>query len=272
VAPATTIKRLILLTHPTLDPLHDLGLQGMVKGFREMVDNAETAGLGDAEWRGILLERESTLHQQKRFESRAKTAKLRHLAAVEDVDYRTPRVGPHDVHEAGRPRLAPGKAPLPADRAGWRRQVVACRALGYKACRENSFVIYQRVPRLFAALALTRGDGRYAKLLKQLARVDLLILDDWGPEPLLPGQQRDLLKIVEDRYSAGSLIITSQVPTDRWYEIVGNPTLADAILDRILHSAHRIELKPRTCESSGPPDERYRECAGSICRKVNCKA
>ena len=87
------------------------------------------------------------------------------------------------------------------------------------------------------------GDGRYAKLLRQLARVDLLILDDWGPEPLLAEQQRDLLEIVEDRYNAGSLIITSQVPIDRWYEIVGNPTLADAILDRIMHNSHRIELK-----------------------------
>ena len=88
---------------------------------------------------------------------------------------------------------------------------LAC-ALGHKACRENRSVFYQRVPRLFAALALARGDGRYARLLKQLARVDLLILDDWGPEPLIAEQQRDLLEIVEDRYNAGSLIITSQVP------------------------------------------------------------
>ena len=101
----------------------------------------------------------------------------------------------------------------------------------------------QRVPRLFAALALARGDGRYARVLKQLARVDLLILDDWGPEPLIAEQQRDLLEIVEDRYNAGSLIITSQVPVDRWHGIVGNPTLADAILDRFIHNAHRIELK-----------------------------
>jgi DNA replication protein DnaC len=104
-------------------------------------------------------------------------------------------------------------------------------------------VLYQRVPRLFAALGLARGDGRYAKLLKQFARVDLLIPDDWGPEPLLAEQQRDLLEIVEDRYGTGSLIITSQVPIDRWYEIVGNPTLADAILDRIIHNAHPIELR-----------------------------
>jgi DNA replication protein DnaC len=118
---------------------------------------------------------------------------------------------------------------------------LAC-ALGYKACRENLSVLYHRVPRLFALLSLARGDGRYAKMMRQLGRVDPLILDDWGPEPLLPEQQRDLLEIVEDRYNAGSLIITSQLPVDRWYELVGNPTLADAILDRIVHNAYRVEL------------------------------
>ena len=102
---------------------------------------------------------------------------------------------------------------------------LAC-ALGHKACREDLSVLYYRVPRLFAALALARGDGRYSKLLRQLARANLLILDDWGPEPLLPEQARDLLEIVEDRYDAGSLLITSQVPVDRWYDIIGIPNTA----------------------------------------------
>ena len=91
-------------------------------------------------------------------------------------------------------------------------------------------------------MALARGDGRYAKLLRTLARVDLLILDDWGPEQLNADQRRDLLEIVEDRYDTRSIIITSQLPIERWYEIIGNPTLADAILDRIIHNAYRIEL------------------------------
>ena len=130
------------------------------------------------------------------------------------------------------------------DRADRRRQVAGspARSATRPAARTCRCSI-SACPRLFAALALARGDGRYAKLLRQLARVDLLILDDWGPEPLLAEQRRDLLEIVEDRYDAGSLIITSQVPIDRWYEIVGDPTLADAILDRIIHNAHRIELK-----------------------------
>jgi DNA replication protein DnaC len=223
-----------LLKHPTLDLLAELGLHGMAKGFRDMVDNPESAALSHAEWLGVLLDRENTQRQQKRFESRAKTAKLRHLAAVEDVDYRTPRGLDRTVFLklAGCDWIREHRHCLLTGPAGVGKSWLAC-ALGYKACRENLSVLYQRVPRLFAALALARGDGRYAKLLKQFARVDLLILDDWGPEPLL----------AEDRYGAGSLIITSQLPIDRWYEIVGNPTLADAILDRIIHNAHRIELR-----------------------------
>ncbi len=118
---------------------------------------------------------------------------------------------------------------------------LAC-SLGHKACKEDFSVLYHRVPRLFTALALARGDGRYAKLLRALSRVKLLILDDWGPETLSPDQARDLLEIVEDRYDAGSLLITSQVPVDHWHDIVGNPTLADAILDRVIHNAYRIDL------------------------------
>ena len=118
---------------------------------------------------------------------------------------------------------------------------LAC-ALGHKACKEDFSVLYHRIPRLFAALALARGDGRYAKLLRALGRVKLLILDDWGPETLLPEQARDLLEIVEDRYDAGSILLTSQAPIDRWHDIIGNPTLADAILDRIVHNAYKVEL------------------------------
>lgn len=119
---------------------------------------------------------------------------------------------------------------------------LAC-ALGQKACRENLPVLYQRLPRLFETLALAHGDGRYTRLLRSFARVRLLILDDWGPETMTADQRRDLLEIVEDRYNAGSLLITSQVPVDRWHEIIGDPTLADAILDRIVHNAVRIELR-----------------------------
>ena len=133
--------------------------------------------------------------------------------------------------------------------SGW----LAC-ALGHKACREDLSVLYQRVPRLFTALALARGDGRYGKLLRTLARVRLLVLDDWGPEPLTAEQARDLLEIVEDRYDAGSILLTSQVPIDRWYDLIGIPTLADAILDRVVHNAYRIELSGESLRKSRTPE------------------
>jgi DNA replication protein DnaC len=118
---------------------------------------------------------------------------------------------------------------------------LAC-ALGQKACREDLSTAYHRVPRLFSVLALARADGRYARTLRQMAKVDLLILDDWGPETLNAYQRRDLLEIIDDRHEMRSIIVTSQVPIERWYEIIGNPTIADAILDRLVHNAYRIEL------------------------------
>ena len=104
-------------------------------------------------------------------------------------------------------------------------------------------MLYHRVPRLFDALALARGDGRHARLLKAIARVELLILDDWGLASLTPDQGRDLLEIVDDRHGRGSTIVTSQLPVEQWHEAIANPTIADAILDRLVHNAHRLTLK-----------------------------
>src|SRR6185312_9465267 len=129
---------------------------------------------------------------------------------------------------------------------------LAC-ALGHRACRDDFSVAYHRLPRLFAALALARGDGRYTRTLRTIARLDLLILDDWGPEPFDADQRRDLLEIIEDRYEARSIIVTSQLPVDRWYEIIGNPTIADAILDRLVHNAYRIELKGESLRKKKQP-------------------
>jgi DNA replication protein DnaC len=232
-----------MLTHPTLDLLHELGLHGMVKGFKALEQAAETHGLQHAEWLGLLLEHEVTLRRQKRFEARAKTARLRHNASVEDVDYRAARGLERALFLklAGCDFIRERRNLLITGPCGVGKSWLAC-ALGHKACREDFSVLYHRMPRLFAALVLARGDGRYAKLLRALARVDLLILDDWGPEQLNAEQRRDLLEIVEDRYDARSILITSQLPVERWYEIIGDPTLADAILDRIIHSAYRIAL------------------------------
>ncbi len=115
-------------------------------------------------------------------------------------------------------------------------------ALGQNACRHDASVLYKRAPRLFAELELAHGDGRFPRLFRSLVKADLLILDDWGPERLSAGQRRDLMEIVEDRHGTGSTLITRQLPGDKWHDVIGEPTFADAILDRLVHNAYRLEL------------------------------
>jgi DNA replication protein DnaC len=246
-----------MLTHPTLDMLCDLGLHGMAKGFQDLEAQPEAGALEHAEWLALLLERETTLRRQKRFEARARAARLRHDAQVEDTDFRAARGLDRGLFLklAGCDWIRQRHGLLLTGPAGVGKSWLAC-ALGQKACREDFSVAYHRAPRLFAALGLARGDGRYARLLKALAKTDLLILDDWGPEKLDDDQRRDLLEIVEDRYGRRSTIVTSQIPVDRWYEIIGNPTIADAVLDRLVHNAYRIELtgeSMRKTRSTPPP-------------------
>ena len=244
-----------MLTHPTLDTLNTLGLHGLAKGFKEMAGHAGSATLEHAEWLGLLLEFETTLRRDKRFAARARAAKLRQSATIEDIDFRTPR----GLDRALISKLATGgwiKAHqnlIITGPCGVGKSWLAC-ALGNKACRDDHSVLYRRAPRLFQELALARGDGRYPKLLKEIAKAQLLIIDDWGPEPLSPGNARDLLEIVEDRHGRGAILITSQAPVDRWHDIIANPTLADAVLDRIVHNAHRIALSGDSLRKTRVPE------------------
>ncbi len=232
-----------MLTHPTLDLLQKLGLHGMAKGFRELERQPEVAGLEHGEWLALLLDHEATLRRQKRFESRARAAKLRQSASIADVDYRAARGLDRALFLklAGCDWVRSRHNLLITGPCGVGKSWLAC-ALGQKACREDLSTAYHRVPRLFSTLAMARADGRYARTLRQIAKVDLLILDDWGPETLTADQRRDLLEIIDDRHEMRSVIITSQVPIEQWYEIIGDPTIADAILDRLIHNAYRIEL------------------------------
>lgn len=204
----------------------------------------DAAELSHAEWLGLLIYREAANRSTKRYQSRMRAAKLRHGgAAIEDVNYRAPRQLDRDLFR----QLAHG------DWIGKRQNLIitgscgvgktwlAC-ALGQKACRDGRTVLYHRLSRLFADLELAHGDGRFPRLFRQIIRTDLLILDDWGPERLTTSQRRDLMEIVEDRYQNGSIIITSQLPVDAWHDVIGEPTFADAILDRIVHNAHRLPL------------------------------
>src|SRR6185437_3595283 len=215
----------------------------MAKAFAEIAAGGEADGLGHHEWLGLLLDREASWRQDKRLAARLRVAKLRQQACVEDVDYRNPRGLDRTLFQ----KLAEGEWINAHDNlaligpTGVGKSWLAS-ALGHKACRDNRSVLYQRVPRLFEALALGRGDGRHPRLLRNLGRAYLLILDDWGLEPLDAAARHDLLEILEERYGRRSTMITSQLPVDRWHEIIGDPTYADAILDRLVHNAHRIEL------------------------------
>lgn len=233
-----------MLTHPTLDQLRALKLDGMVQAFIELEAQEDVRNLAHAEWLALLLDREAADRNTRRFQTRLRTARLRHSqAAIEDVDYRTPRRLDKALFQqlATSRWVADHRNLLVTGPCGVGKSWLSC-ALAQKACRDGYSVHYARVPRLFTDLDLAHGDGRFARLFRMLVKVDLLVLDDWGPDRLSASNRSDLMEIVEDRYGRGSILITSQLPLATWLEVIAEPTLGDAILDRIVHNAYRLEL------------------------------
>jgi len=233
-----------LLTHPTFDQLNAMGLHGMAKAFHEMAANPDADGLSHAEWLGMLLDRELALRHDRRLSARLRYAKLRHQAAPEDIDYRAERgLDRRQINELLTGKWIDNFENLILEGpTGVGKSWLAC-AIGHKACRDNRSVLYVRAPKLFDELALAHGDGSFARRLKSLGTVDLLILDDWGLEPLDGQARHDLLEILEDRYGRRSTMVTSQLPVAEWHNLISHATYADAILDRLVHNAHRIDIR-----------------------------
>jgi DNA replication protein DnaC len=233
-----------MLIHPTVERLRALGLSAMADALVELQNAPDSAELTREDWLGLLVDREATSRENKRLARRLREARLRQAAVVEDVDFRAPRGLDRTLFQtlASCEWVRDHHHLMVVGPTGIGKSWLAC-ALGHKACREGFSVLYKRATRLFNDLTQARGEGRLPRLLTTLERIRLLIIDDWGPEPLNAEQRRDLLEIVDDRDDRSSLLITSQVPVNRWHEVIGDPTLGDAILDRILHRAHRIELK-----------------------------
>lgn len=233
-----------MLRHPTLEKLHALRLPGMSLAFQEQLHLPDMASLSFEERLGLLVDRELLDRENRRLQSRLRQAKLRQAATLEDLDYRAPR----GLEKAVLTTLATAQwipdhlNVLITGPTGVGKTWLAC-ALAHAACRQGYRVQYLRLPRLWRELAIARGDGRYAKLLAALAKLDLLVLDDFGLAPLTDDQRRDFLELLEDRHSTRATLVTSQLPVEHWHEVIGEPTLADAILDRLVHNAYKIPLK-----------------------------
>ncbi|MER9708415.1 ATP-binding protein [Mesorhizobium sp. M0204] len=193
------------------------------------------------------LSRKTSPRYDRKLAARLRFAKLRHQATPEDIDYGSEPASTALCSSSSSPATGSMRTTI------WRvgKSWLAC-ALGHKACRDDRSVLYQRLPRLFANLALARGHGRYARFTRKLGSVQLLILDDWGLEQADDRARHDLLEILEDRYGRRSAIVTSQLPVSAWHEVIGNPTYADAILDRLVHNAHRIDLTGESLRRKQP--------------------
>jgi DNA replication protein DnaC len=233
-----------MLNHPTLDKLQALRFIGMLKALTEQAAMPDIDALSFEERLGLLIDREMTEREDRRLKTRLRQAKLKQNACVEEIDYRHPR----GLDKAlmldltGCQWIKRHLNLLITGPTGVGKTWIGC-ALAQKACREGYTALYLRLPRLLQELSIAKGDGTYAKLLVRLAKVDVLILDDWGLSRLIAEQRRDLLEIMEDRHDNRSTIVTSQLPLEKWHNSIGDPTMADAILDRLVHNAYKINLK-----------------------------
>ena len=233
-----------MLNEQTLEKLYAMRLTGMAEAFAEQLQHPGVGELSFEERFGLLVDRQWIWREDRRMKRLLKNAKLRVDACIEDIDYKAPR----GVDKSVILRLASGDWIKQAQNViivgptGVGKTYLAC-ALANRACRSGLSSFYVRAPRLFHDVALARADGSYPKLMNKLAKTKVLVVDDLGLAPLNDPQRRDLLEIIEDRQGLSSTIVASQLPVENWHENIGDPTIADAILDRLVHNAHSINLK-----------------------------
>ncbi len=233
-----------MLIQQTKQQLRTLKLTGMLDALEQQLAQPQTHDLAFEQRLALLVEREVLHRHNRRLDRLLKTAKLRVAACVEDIDYQHPR----GLKKAQMASLANGAWIEQAlnlcitGPTGCGKTWLAC-ALGNQACRQGHSVRYLRLPRLFEQLRIAHGDGTYARLMNQLQKTELLILDDWGMQKINAAQRQDLMEVIEDRHARRATLIASQLPIDHWHDYIGEATLADAILDRLLHGAHRLELR-----------------------------
>jgi DNA replication protein DnaC len=242
-----------MLDQQTVSIMYSLKLFGMAKGLEERLAASNQAALSHAEFVGLLIQDEKMYRDNLRLKRLLKKAKLRQEAALEDIDYRASRGINHQVMlELANPGwIDAHRNVLISGPTGVGKTFIAC-ALGNAAARAGYTVLYIRAPRLFEMLQQSRGDGSHLKALARLSHMQLLIIDDFLLTQLSDTERRDLLEVVEDRYQAGATIIASQCPIKDWHPNIGDPTLADAIMDRLLHNAYKIEMRGDSMRTKKP--------------------
>ncbi len=233
-----------MLNQPTLNTLRALRLTGMAEAFTQQLEQPEVQRLSFEERLALLVDREQSYRNNRRLQRLLHSAHFRQPACIEGIDFQPKRGLDRSLVAAlsSCDWIRQHHNLLITGATGTGKSWLAC-AFGQAACRQGLAVKYERTHRLLEQLRIARGDGSYHKKLSQLAKLDLLILDDFGLKPLPQGERHDLLEIIEDRHGVHSTLITSQLPVSSFYEYLNEPTIADALLDRLLHSAHRLELK-----------------------------
>lgn len=232
-----------MLSNATVEKMLALRLPALAEAFQDQLRRPDLAGLEFAERVGLMVDAEWTARQQRQQRRRLKAARLRHQACLEDIDWTASRGLDRSVI------LSLGTCSFIADRrnllvtgsTGVGKSFLAC-AFAERACRSGYSAFYIRAPQLYHDLAVARADGSYGRLLSRLTRTDLLVIDDWGLAPLKEPERRELLEVVEDRHQRASTLLTSQLPVKAWYDAIGEPTLADAICDRLIPGAYKIAL------------------------------
>lgn len=233
-----------MLIQPTLDSLNQLKLNGMATALSEQMTQTSAQSLSFEDRLGLLVEREITYRENRRLTRLLQLAQLKERAAFEDLDFRARR----GLDRAQLTSLAScdwirhHQNLLIHGATGCGKTFLGC-ALAHQACRQGLSALYLRAPRLFDELSLCHADGSFRKRLAAIAKVDLVVIDDFAIAPIGPRERTDLLELLDDRVGARSTLITSQLPIENWHEYIGDPTLADAILDRLVHSAHKIHLE-----------------------------
>ena len=233
-----------MLNEQTIEKLYAMKLNAMADAFREQSEQPETYELSFEDRFGLLVDRQWTWKEERRMKGLLSGAKLKINGCIEDIDYRTPR----GLDKSVILRLAEcdwirhAQNVIITGATGVGKTYLAC-AMANRACRMGYSAFYTRIPMLFQELAIARGDGSYPKTMKKMTRAKVLILDDLGLAPMTAPERRDLLEVIEDRHGLASTIVATQLPIENWHENIRDPTIADAILDRLIHNAYKINLK-----------------------------